>query len=107
MICHLDLIILLDIVDSEFHATEPIDLHYFTNHAILKLLGNLTKYIYGGIIIMKLSAPKAIVFWIAVALAVLALLSVLGVFSLGFISAAWLALIAFVLLMLGNILKGF
>ena len=56
---------------------------------------------------MKLSAPKKIVFWIALVLAVLALLSALGVFDLGFISAAWLAIVAFVLLALGNILKGF
>jgi hypothetical protein len=56
---------------------------------------------------MKLSAPKKIVFWVAVALAVVALLMALGVFSLGFIGAAGLALIAFALLFLGNILKGF
>jgi len=56
---------------------------------------------------MKLSAPKVVVFWIAVILAVVALLMALGVFSLGFISAVWVALIAFVLLLLGNVLKGF
>ena len=68
---------------------------------------HITNFVPGGIILMKLSAPKAIVFWIAVVLAVVALLMALGVLSLGFISAAWLALIAFVLLMLGNVLKGF
>lgn len=56
---------------------------------------------------MKLSAPKQIVFWIAVALAVVALLMVLGVLNVGFIEAVWVALVAFVLLALGNLLKGF
>ena len=56
---------------------------------------------------MKLSAPKAIVFWIAVALAVVAALMALEVLSISFIGAVWVALIAFVLLALGNLLKGF
>ncbi len=56
---------------------------------------------------MKLSAPKKVVFWIAVALAAVALLSVLGLFSIPVLGATWTALIAFVLLMLGNVLKGF
>jgi len=56
---------------------------------------------------MKLSAPKVIVFWISVALAAVALLMELGVLNIGFISAVWVALAAFVLLGLGNILKGF
>ena len=56
---------------------------------------------------MKLSAPKKVVFWIAVVIAVIALLSVLGVFTIPVLGAAWTALIAFVLLMLGNVLKGF
>ena len=56
---------------------------------------------------MKLSAPKQIVFWIAVAFAIAALLMALEVFSISFISAAWMALIAFAILALGNILKGF
>lgn len=56
---------------------------------------------------MKLSAPKTIVFWIALAIAIAAVLMALGVFSISFISAVWVAIIAFVLLALGNILKGF
>ena len=56
---------------------------------------------------MKLSAPKAIVFWIAVALAVVAALMALGVLNISFIPAVWVAIIGFVLLALGNLLKGF
>ncbi len=55
---------------------------------------------------MKLSAPKKIVFWIAVALAAVAALMAFGVLALDFIAAVWVALIAFVLLALGNLLKG-
>ena len=58
-------------------------------------------------IIMKLSAPKKIVFWIAIVIAIAAVLMALGVFSISFISAVWVAIIAFVLLALGNVLKGF
>ena len=56
---------------------------------------------------MKLSAPKQLVFWIAVILAVAAALMAIGVLSVSFISAVWVALIAFVILALGNLLKGF
>ena len=56
---------------------------------------------------MRLSAPKKIVFWTALALAIVAALMAFGVFSISFISAVWVALIAFGLLALGNILKGF
>ena len=56
---------------------------------------------------MKLSAPKQIVFWISVALAAVAVLMKVGVLNLDFIAAFWVALAAFVLLGLGNILKGF
>ena len=56
---------------------------------------------------MKLSTPKQIVFIIALIIAIAAALMALGVFSLSFISAVWVALIAFALLALGNVLKGF
>ncbi len=56
---------------------------------------------------MKLSAPKKVVFWIAVALAAVAVLSVLIGFSVPVLGATWTAIVAFVLLMLGNVLKGF
>ena len=70
-------------------------------------LGEIVSKFFRRYYIIKLSAPKVVVFWIAVILAVVALLMALGVFSLGFISAVWVALIAFVLLLLGNVLKGF
>jgi threonine/homoserine/homoserine lactone efflux protein len=66
----------------------------------------LLSILFGGII-MKLSAPKQIVFWIAAVIAIIALLMALNVLNISFISAVWVALIAFALLALGNILKGF
>ena len=56
---------------------------------------------------MKLSAPKAITFWIAVALAVLGLLAV--VFNITALDpyAFWLVVVGFVVLALGNLIKGF
>ena len=59
------------------------------------------------VLFMKLSAPKQIVFWIALALAVVAALMAFSVLNIEFIGAVWVALIAFVLLALGNVLKGF
>ena len=50
---------------------------------------------------------QAIVFWVAVVLAVVALLMAVGVLNITFIGAVWVALIAFLLLALGNLLKGF
>ena len=56
---------------------------------------------------MKLSAPKAFTFWIAVALAGLGLLAV--VFSITALDpyAFWLVVVGFVVLALGNLIKGF
>jgi hypothetical protein len=56
---------------------------------------------------MKLNAPTAIVFYISLVLAVLALLTVLGV-SIPVVSgnALWVALAAYAVLAAGNILKG-
>ena len=54
---------------------------------------------------MKLSAPKKIVFIIALIIAVFALVMVLVPFSFLF-GAVWWALIAFALLALANLLKG-
>ncbi len=61
---------------------------------------------------MRLTPPKKIVFWIALILAVLALV---GYFLAVFVSGMtvllyvgfWLALAGYVLLALGNALKGF
>ena len=55
---------------------------------------------------MKLSAPKQITFWLALAIAVLAVLLIFNVFPSGTNSATYTALLAFVVLVLGNILKG-
>ncbi len=56
---------------------------------------------------MELSAPKQIVFIIAVLLAVISLLPVIGI-PLGALGAYsyWLLLVAFVVLAAGNLLKG-
>lgn len=54
---------------------------------------------------MKLSAPKNVTFWIAVALAVLGLLGSQGVFAGLSSYAFWLVLAGFVVLALGNLMK--
>jgi hypothetical protein len=54
---------------------------------------------------MKLSPPKNITFWVAVLLAVLGVLGALGVSVLGGFQF-WLVLAGFVVLALGNLLKG-
>ena len=56
---------------------------------------------------MRLNAPKKIVFWISVILAALGIIG--SLVSLPVISgiAFWLLVIGYVLLFLGNVLKGF
>jgi hypothetical protein len=54
---------------------------------------------------MRLSAPKKIVFWISVALVVVGLLGFVIAFLEPF--TLWLVLAGYVLLALGNLLKGF
>ena len=56
---------------------------------------------------MKLSEPKEITFWIAVIIAVIGILAELVIIPglSGF--AFWLVVIAFIVLVLGNLLKGF
>lgn len=56
--------------------------------------------------IMKLSAPKVITFWIAVALAVLGLIGAL--FTVTFLTeyAFWFVLVGFIVLAVGNLTKG-
>lgn len=56
---------------------------------------------------MELSAPTKVVFIIAVALAVISLLPVIGI-PLGALGAYsyWLLLLAFIVLAAGNLLKG-
>jgi len=55
---------------------------------------------------MKLSAPKVVTFWVSVALAALGLLAFLVTipFLSGF--AFWIVLIAFIILLLGTLIKG-
>ncbi len=54
---------------------------------------------------MKLSAPRVITFWIAVLLAVLGFLGAVGLPVLSQF-AIWIILAAFIILALGNLLKG-
>jgi hypothetical protein len=54
---------------------------------------------------MKLSAPKVVTFWIAVALAVLGLLASQGVLSGLSSYAFWLVVAGFIVLALGNLMK--
>lgn len=56
---------------------------------------------------MKLSAPKVFTFWIAVVLALLGLIAV--IFNVTALDpyAFWLVVVGFVVLALGNLLKGF
>ena len=56
---------------------------------------------------MKLIPPKKLTFWISVVLAVLGLLG--SVVSIPFVSgfAFWFVLVAYVVLFLGNTMKGF
>ena len=58
---------------------------------------------------MKLSAPTKPVFLISLIIAIVTLLSVLNVINIPVVSQseAWFALGAYLLLMLGNVLKGF
>jgi len=55
---------------------------------------------------LKLSEPKVVTFWIAVALAVLGVLVSQGIISGGLTSYAfWLVVAGFALLALGNLVK--
>ncbi len=56
---------------------------------------------------MRLNQPTKNVFWISVVVAAVALIAKLGL--VGFLApfAFWLMLVAFVLLVLGNTMKGF
>lgn len=55
---------------------------------------------------MNFSAPTMIVFVISLVIAVLGLLAGLGIFSIIPISSFWIMMIAYVVLLAGNILKG-
>jgi hypothetical protein len=55
---------------------------------------------------MKISAPKQITFWIAVALAVLGLLGFLVTIPVLTGLAFWLVLVGFIVLAAGNLMEG-
>ncbi|MGD0575190.1 MAG: hypothetical protein ABSB61_07465 [Anaerolineales bacterium] len=55
---------------------------------------------------MKLSAPKQITFWIAVVVAVIGILASLVTIPVLSGFAFWLVVIAFVILLLGNVIDG-
>jgi hypothetical protein len=56
--------------------------------------------------IMKLSAPQVVTFWIAVILVIVGVLAYLGTIS-GFSTYAfWLVVVGFIVLALGNLVKG-
>lgn len=55
---------------------------------------------------MKLSAPMVITFWIAVIIAVLGIIAQLVTIPVLSGFAFWLVVIGFVILVLGNLLKG-
>jgi predicted membrane channel-forming protein YqfA (hemolysin III family) len=56
--------------------------------------------------IMRLSEPKVVTFWIAVGLALLGLLASQGIIAGLAAYAFWLVVAGFVLLALGNLMKG-
>jgi hypothetical protein len=58
-------------------------------------------------VIMRLTPPTKIVFWISVVLAVLGILGKFAGVAVLAPYAFWLVLIAYVLLFLGNAVKGF
>ncbi len=55
---------------------------------------------------MKLTPPKAITFWIAVILVVLGILAAQGILAPLSAYAFWLVVVGFVVLALGNLVKG-
>ena len=57
--------------------------------------------------IMNLNEPKVITFWIAVVVAVVAVLAAIVTIPVLSGIAFWLLLLAFIILAAGNLLKGF
>lgn len=55
---------------------------------------------------MKLSAPKNVTFWVAVVIALIGLLASFGVVPGFGAYAFWLVVVGFVVLALGNLMKG-
>jgi hypothetical protein len=55
---------------------------------------------------MKLKAPKQITFWIAIAIAVVGIIAKLVNIPILAVYPGWLAVLAFVVLAAGNLIKG-
>lgn len=55
---------------------------------------------------MKLTPPKAVTYWVAVAIAVLGFLAQFGLLTFLPISGFWLVAIAFIILALSLLIKG-
>lgn len=55
---------------------------------------------------MKLTPPKAVTYWVAVAIAVLGFLAQFGLLAFLPISGFWLVAIAFIILALSLLIKG-
>ena len=55
---------------------------------------------------MRLNAPKVLTFWIAVILAAIGFLAFLGILPIAGTTAFWFLVVGFVLLMLGNMVRG-
>ena len=66
----------------------------------------LNLFLVKGVINMKLTAPSKGIFWISFVLAIIAIVSI--IITIPFLSgiAVWILLVAFVLLFLGNMIKG-
>ncbi len=56
---------------------------------------------------MKLKAPRTVVFWIAVVALIVAILMEVGVLNIDIISSFWVAVVAFAILALGDVIKNF
>ena len=54
----------------------------------------------------KLNAPKKVTFWIAVIIAIVGVISALVVIPILSPIAFWIVVVAFVVLMFGNLIKG-
>ena len=67
----------------------------------------ITFIMKGGFNVRRLSAPKVVVFWIAVILAAIGFLSYLGIIPIDASTGFWALVIGFVLLALGNLLRDF
>ncbi len=73
---------------------------------IVNLCSTIHAYSSKGDVIMNLSAPTLPVFLVSVIVAIVAVLVLIGVVPAFGIAAAWLALIAYAILLVGNVMSG-